>query len=111
IASQPERGSVTLDGSVVIFTPQTDDVTTEPLTFTYTATVGSATSTGTISVNVAQEAEVTVTANDGTLTATQNGGPVTLNLNPLVAVTGSTTAPTLAIGTQPTRGTVSIAGG
>jgi len=111
ITSQPARGTAVLNGSVVTFTPQTDDVTTEPLTFTYSATVGSVTSTGTISVNVAQEVEVTVNAGDGTLAANQNGGPVTLNLNPLVTVTGSTATPTLAIGTQPTRGTVSISGG
>jgi|GEM_PF-1305344 len=55
ISSQPARGNVTISGSSAVFVPLANDFTVagSPLTFVYTATVGSISDTGTITVNVA----------------------------------------------------------
>ena len=111
IDSQPARGVASLDGSVITYTPAAGDVTIEPLTFSYTAFMGSRSSTGTISINIDGEIpELTVVANDGSLTAVENGGPVTIDLAALVAVTGSSATPTFTVGGNPARGSVQVDG-
>ncbi len=55
-------------------------------------------------------ATVTVTANNSPLAVTEDV-TATLNLVPLVTVTGSASAPTFTITTQPARGTATLVGG
>ena len=107
ITTQPTRGSVSVSGTSVIYTPTAGQVGAD--SFVYTATVGGVSDTGTISVSI-NAPVVTVAAGDGNLTAVQNGTGVTLNVGPLVTVTGSTSTPVITIFTQPTRGTVTVNG-
>lgn len=107
ITTQPTRGSVTVNGTSVIYTPTAGQVGAD--SFVYTATVGGVSDTGTVSVSI-NAPVVTVAAGDGNLTAVQNGAGVNLNVGPLVTVTGSTSTPVITITTQPTRGSVLVNG-
>jgi len=107
ITTQPTRGTVVVNGSNLVYTPAAGQVGAD--SFVYTATVNGVSDTGTISVSI-NAPVVTVSAADGNLTAVQNGAAVTLNVGPLVTVTGSTSTPVITITTAPTRGTVAVNG-
>jgi hypothetical protein len=107
-AASAQGGTVTLSGQNIIYTSAANFTGAD--TISYTISDGSLTSNATLTVNVTAPTVVTVTANNSTLTFVEDGAAQTLDLSTLTTVTGSTTAPTFAITTQPARGTLTLTG-
>lgn len=107
ITTPPTKGTFSLSGAgVLTYTPAAGQVGAD--SFVYTATVGGISDTGTISVDIAPE-QVRVTANNGSLTAFQNGLPVPIDLKTLVSVTPAGTQFTFElIGEAPAFGSASL---
>ncbi len=98
--------TVVITGTNIVYTPLAG--VTGPDTINYLISDGTLTAPATLAVNV-NAAGVVVVANDATLPVTEDIN-ATLNLSTLVTVTGSTTAPTFTITTQPARGIGTLAG-
>ncbi len=103
--TNPSFGSAQVNPSTgaLVYTPPT--VTSGQTSLDYTVTVNGVSDTGTITINVARE-PVVLSANPGSLSAFQNGLPVTINLNNLISVTPAGTQvsfelipPTATLGT------------
>jgi len=119
IVTQPARGTLTLTGSSITYTPALNDFTTTPLSFVYRAAVGSVSDTGTVTINIAAVNDPPVTVADAVF-ARQNiattfaATVVTTNDRPGPAnETGTVTltAVSAITGTNATSGTVSLANG
>lgn len=107
ITTPPTKGTFSLSAAgVLTYTPAAGQVGAD--SFVYTATVGGISDTGTISVTIAPE-QVRLTANNGSLTAYQNGLPVPIDLKTLVSVTPAGTQLTFElIGAAPAFGSASL---
>ncbi len=119
IVTQPARGTLTLVGSSITYTPVSNDFTTTSLSFIYRAAVGSVNDTGTVTINIAAVNDSPVTVNEGVfarpgLSTTYAATVVTSNDRPGPAnETGAVTLTAVAAitGTNATVGTVSLANG
>ncbi len=102
--TQPTNGTVTLVGAVATYTPNAGFNGTD--TFTYTANDGTVDSaSATITVTVAMVNDAPVAAGIGAVTDEDNAVAVTFT-----ATDADGDAVTFALGTQPTNGTVVVAG-
>jgi len=107
--SSAQGGTVTLNGQNIVYTSAASFTGTD--TIAYSISDGASpplTTPATLTVNVTA-GTVIVDAVNSNLAATEDNN-ATLNLLPLVTVTGSLTVPTFTIVTQPARGNVTING-
>ncbi len=115
ITTQPARGNVTVLGMTATFDPAQDDFTTAglPLTFVYTATVGSASDRGTITVNIAPVNDPPVAGNDVVIVPSQAiGFPIAVLANDRPGPANeSTQSLTISSVSAPSSGTVVLNGG
>jgi len=107
VTTQPARGTVSISGTTATFDNALDDFTVAgtPLTFVYTATVGTSTDTGTVTVNIAPVNDPPVFVADTAVNATRavpltivgstllaNDRPGPANESGTVTITGVTAA-------------------
>ncbi len=119
ITTQPARGTASISGTTLTYTPAANDFTTTaaPLTLVYQAAIGSNNDTGTITIAIASVNDAPVVGADAARSTTVNT-PLTVaissllaNDNPGPANEGQTV--TLASTPVPsaTNGTVAVSGG
>jgi hypothetical protein len=106
-ATNGAKGTTTIDGTTVRYTPTAGQVGSD--SFTYTATFNGVSSTATVNVTI-NAAATTVVATNGSLTAVQNGPQVALNLRPLVTVGPDNTVTPTFTATNGAKGTTTIVG-
>lgn len=116
IVTQPARGTLSLSGTTVTYTPAANDFTTTPLTFVYRAAVGSVNDTGTVTITISAVNDPPTAVNDNitvgkdvattlplsTFTGNDSAGP---------ANEGQTVTLTAVNATSSTKGTVALVGG
>lgn len=107
VGSGGERGTATISGSTLQYTPAAGQHGTD--TITYRVTVDGVADTGTITVTI-NPTVITVQAANGSINAAQDGDAVSLNVRPLVTVTGSSATPVITIGSNPNRGSAVVSG-
>ncbi|EGF29281.1 Ig-like domain-containing protein [Rhodopirellula baltica] len=107
VASNPGNGTATAIGNGQIrYTPVADFNGQD--SFTYQVTDGNLTATATVTVNVTDVVSPPV-ANNGSLSATEDAGAVTLDLSTLINLDSGDSA-TVTITTAPTNGTANVSG-
>jgi hypothetical protein len=107
VAGNPSNGSATALGDGVIrYTPDADYNGTD--SFTYQVTDGDLTTTATVNITVTDVISPPV-ANNGSLSATEDAGTVTLDLSTLVNLDAGDSA-TISITTPASNGSASVSG-
>ncbi len=105
--ANPSVGTASIDNGQVLYTPPTDFVGTA--TFTYTITDGQDTDSATVSVTVTSPTNQAPVANPDTFAATQNSGPITLDVLANDSDPDDDSLTITATSVPPNGGTVSIA--
>lgn len=107
ISTPTSRGTATVDGTTITYTPAADDFTVagSPITFVYTAAIAGASDTGTITVNIANVNDAPIFVADNPVAATA-GIPLTIVGTTLLS--NDRPGPANAVGVAE-PGTVSIA--
>ncbi len=118
ITTQPARGTASLSGSTITYTPAANDFTTSgsPLLLVYSATVGSVSDTGTITITISSVNDAPVFVADTARSTTVNT-PVTIAVAGLLSNDNpgpSNEGQTVSLATTPvptaTNGTVAVSG-
>ncbi len=119
ISTQPARGTATISGSTITYTPAANDFTTSgsPLLLVYTASVGSVSDTGTVTITISSVNDAPTFVADTARSTTANT-PLTVAISSLLANDSPGPAnegQTVALATTPvptaTNGTVAVNGG